>query len=89
MAIYPVDRVIQPSKNWGQINHYPADSVVSYVYAYPLDSDLTGCRILSVQTSNNWGQLNHYPADSVVCYVYTLYPLDSDLAGCRIRTTGT
>ena len=26
IAIYPVDSVIQPSNNWGQMNSYPVDT---------------------------------------------------------------
>ena len=40
---YFLARVVQKVNNAiHQINHYPVDSVVCFVYMYPLDSDLSG-----------------------------------------------
>ena len=49
-----------------RINHYPADSVVSLVNIYPLDSDSDPVDSF-IQPLNNWGQyVIHRISDFVV-----------------------
>ena len=65
-------RLVQKADNTiHRINHYPADSVVCFVNAYLLDSDLYGDGLLDViQTSNNWSL-------EVRCVVYVATRLRS------------
>ena len=72
--IYPVDSVVQPLNNWGQVR--VGRKVDNAIQRYHSKCNSLA-RVVRKDSAVHW--TNHYPVDSVVCFVNT-YPLDSDLS---------